>query len=78
MCTVWRQNTSEENEQRDLYAQSGDDPAFVLTIYGEEGQTLIADAEPLTNLLPKQRVHRQRLVLSLALLTQVCATLMVY
>lgn len=70
MCTVWRQDISEENE---AHPQPGDDPALVITVFGEEGQTLMADAEPLTN-LPKHKVHRQRLVLSVALLTQVCAT----
>ncbi|KAH9481291.1 hypothetical protein JR316_0005813 [Psilocybe cubensis] len=55
MCTVWR---------------PAGDPELPALIFGEEGRTLSNDAEPLTN-LPKNKVHRQRLVLSLALLTQV-------
>ncbi|KDR78824.1 hypothetical protein GALMADRAFT_224071 [Galerina marginata CBS 339.88] len=63
MCTVWRDGPSEEDEFHTLY------PALEVDIYGEESPP-VQSSPDLTN-LPKRKVHRQRLILSLALLMQV-------
>lgn len=59
MCTVWREGSQEADSE--------------VEIFGEEGRLAVPDLHDLTN-LPRRKVHRQRLVLSLALLAQVMST----
>ncbi|KAF8907269.1 hypothetical protein CPB84DRAFT_1843977 [Gymnopilus junonius] len=65
MCSVWREGPTED----DLHTLHTTNPSFEVAVYGEEGLT-DPNREFLTN-LPKRKVHRERLMLSLALLTQV-------
>ncbi|KAF9477188.1 hypothetical protein BDN70DRAFT_128426 [Pholiota conissans] len=65
MCTVWREST-EEDEDDTLRPAPEDE----VTILGEEGEPVVDSALPLSN-LPQRKSHRQRLILSLILVTQV-------
>ncbi|TFK33225.1 hypothetical protein BDQ12DRAFT_445479 [Crucibulum laeve] len=68
MCTVWRQH-EDELVLLPFDGREVANPEAEVAFFGEEGR---ADAahRMLTN-IPRRKVHRQRIVLSLALLTQI-------
>ncbi|KAF8150867.1 hypothetical protein B0H34DRAFT_801785 [Crassisporium funariophilum] len=75
MCTVWRESPGKCEKRKEDDVQTIDplpDAEDVRVQFGEEGEwEFVAESPERPAVLPKIKVHRQRLVLSFALLMQV-------